>query len=83
MLSHILKSPTSPILKLFALHGNLSPSEQREVFIPISNKHTNILKIVLATNVAEASITIPDVTIVIDSCRVKEMNYDENIDTNG
>lgn len=36
------------------------------------NHNTPIQKIVCATNVAETSITIPDVTVVIDAGRVKE-----------
>ena len=60
---------------VFPLHGGLSPGEQKKVFAPLSNKQ-NALKIVLATNVAEASVTIPDVTVVIDTCRVKESDYD-------
>ena len=32
--------------------------------------------IVVSTNVAEASVTLPDVTVVIDSCRVKEIDFD-------
>jgi HrpA-like RNA helicase len=63
-----------PILKLLSLHGQLSPAEQRRVFEPCGRGE---LKVVVATNVAEASVTIPDVTVVIDSCRVKEMAYDE------
>ena len=34
-------------------------------------------KIVLATNMAETGITIPDITCVIDSGRHREMRYDE------
>jgi HrpA-like RNA helicase len=55
---------------LLPLHGSLSNSEQRKVFdLPPSG----VVKIVVATNIAEASITIPDITVVIDSCLVKEM----------
>ena len=43
----------------------------------------NTIKIVAATNVAEASITIPDVTVVIDTCRVKEMGFDSELQTSG
>ena len=63
-----------PTLKLLSLHGQLSPAEQRRVFEPCGRGE---LKVVVATNVAEASVTIPDVTVVVDSCRVKEMAYDE------
>jgi ATP-dependent RNA helicase DHX57 len=35
-----------------------------------------VLKVVVATNVAETSITIDDVTCVIDAGRVKEMGFD-------
>lgn len=53
------------------LHSGLSPSEQKRVFEPTP---TDTLRVVAATNIAEASITIPDVTVVIDSCKVKEFN---------
>jgi len=46
-------------LKLLALHGNLPPNEQKKVFLPA---HKGELKIVISTNVAEASVTIPDVS---------------------
>ena len=54
-------------------HGNLSPMEQKSVF-EVARKGE--LKIVVSTNVAEASVTLPDVTVVIDSCRVKEIDFD-------
>jgi HrpA-like RNA helicase len=41
----------------------------------------NEIKIVIATNVAEASVTIPDVTVVVDTCRVKEISFDSEIQT--
>jgi HrpA-like RNA helicase len=52
--SHALKKK----VKLLALHGNLSPSEQRNVFALAGR---NEVKVVISTNVAEASVTIPDV----------------------
>ena len=57
-----------------SLHGSLSPSEQKKVFVPA---RFNEIKIVVSTNVAEASVTIADVTVVIDSCRVKEIGFDQ------
>ncbi|KZV88008.1 P-loop containing nucleoside triphosphate hydrolase protein [Exidia glandulosa HHB12029] len=53
------------------LHANLTPEEQRLCF-----GRTNRQKIVVSTNVAEASLTIDDVVCVIDSGIAKEMRYD-------
>lgn len=44
------------------LHGDLPPAEQRKALEPSSR-----LKVILATNVAETSITIPGVAAVVDS----------------
>lgn len=67
----IAASIVSPYI--LPLHGNLTPFEQKKVF---EKTNRGYIKIVVATNVAEASITIPDVTVVIDSCRVKEIDFD-------
>lgn len=56
-----------------ALHGSLPPEEQRRVFL---RPPKGVVKIVLATNVAETSITIDDIGFVIDSGRVKEERYE-------
>ncbi|WOO80898.1 Putative DEAH-box ATP-dependent helicase [Vanrija pseudolonga] len=60
------------LVEILALHANLSSAEQRRVFIPTAPKR----KIVVATNVAETSVTIDDVVYVVDSGRVKETQYD-------
>ncbi|CAN0468710.1 unnamed protein product, partial [Scytosiphon promiscuus] len=60
-------------LQVLPLHGSLPPHKQRAVFDPPPR---GIRKVVVSTNIAETSITIPDVTVVVDSCRVKEMGYD-------
>ena len=53
---------------IIPLHSSVSPSEQRRAFeIPPSG----VRKIVVATNIAETSLTIPDVTVVIDSGKLK------------
>ncbi|CCL98140.1 uncharacterized protein FIBRA_00134 [Fibroporia radiculosa] len=56
---------------ILPLHANLSSDEQRRVFAPAMS-----WKIIVATNVAETSITIDDVIYVIDSGKVKETHYD-------
>lgn len=55
------------------LHGSMPTINQREIFDrPPPNKR----KIVLATNLAESSITIDDVVYVIDCGKAKETSYD-------
>ncbi|KAI0320072.1 P-loop containing nucleoside triphosphate hydrolase protein [Amylostereum chailletii] len=56
---------------IFPLHANLSSEEQRAVFGTVHN-----WKIVVATNVAETSITIDDIVYVVDAGKVKETQYD-------
>ena len=55
------------------LHASLSPAEQRLVFRP---PPAGKRKVVVATNVAETSITIEDIVAVIDSGKVKETHFD-------
>uniref|UniRef100_A0A1J3J5K1 RNA helicase n=1 Tax=Noccaea caerulescens TaxID=107243 RepID=A0A1J3J5K1_NOCCA len=55
------------------LHGSMPTVNQREIFDrPPLNKR----KIVLATNIAESSITIDDVVYVVDCGKAKETSYD-------
>ena len=60
-------------MHILHLHGGLSGEEQSAVFrrAPPGKR-----KVVLSTNVAETSITIDDVTVVVDSLRVKESEFD-------
>jgi hypothetical protein len=44
--------------ELFILHSNMQTADQRNVFDPIAE---GIRKIILSTNIAESSITVPDV----------------------
>ena len=62
-----------PNLHALPLHASLQSSEQRRVFphAPAGKR-----KVIVATNVAETSITIDDIVAVIDSGRVKETSYD-------
>ncbi|KAI8083455.1 P-loop containing nucleoside triphosphate hydrolase protein [Thamnidium elegans] len=59
--------------EILPLHANLSPQEQTRVFKAVP---AHVRKIVVATNVAETSITIEGVVYVIDSGRVKETRFD-------
>ncbi|KAH6594498.1 hypothetical protein BASA61_003990 [Batrachochytrium salamandrivorans] len=65
-------------LCIYPLHANLTNNEQSKIFRP-SRKSER--KIVVATNIAETSITIDDVVFVIDSGKVKEITVQEGIVT--
>lgn len=55
------------------LHASLTPAEQRRVF---DKAPKGLRKVVVSTNVAETSITIPDAMAVVDSGRVKATVYE-------
>ncbi|GLT50028.1 hypothetical protein SLA2020_235410 [Shorea laevis] len=54
-------------------HGSMATSEQKLIF---EKPPPNVHKIVLATNMAEASITINDIVFVVDCGKAKETTYD-------
>ncbi|KAJ1730964.1 helicase, partial [Coemansia biformis] len=59
-------------LHVLPLHAGLAPGEQRRVFgAPPAGRR----KVVVATNVAETSITIEDIGFVVDTGRVREVQY--------
>ena len=64
-------------LEFFILHSQVNDDEQERVF-KINEKKR---KIILATNIAESSITISNIDFVIDFCLVKQMKFDENQNT--
>ncbi|XP_059486786.1 3'-5' RNA helicase YTHDC2-like [Neocloeon triangulifer] len=57
--------------RVFMLHSNMQMSEQKQAFKVMKDR-----KIVLATNIAETSITIEDVVYVIDCGKLKEKSLD-------
>ena len=60
----LLENDLAPSLHIFPLYGNLSLKDQSKAFLP-SRKGER--KIVIATSIAETSITIEGVKVVIDS----------------
>ncbi|KAK5077050.1 hypothetical protein LTR64_005470 [Lithohypha guttulata] len=56
------------------LHSSFSTQELEQAFQLPPRGHR---KIVIATNIAETGITIPDITAVIDTCKEKIMRFDE------
>ncbi|KAL2162528.1 hypothetical protein VTH06DRAFT_7442 [Thermothelomyces fergusii] len=59
---------------VYPMHSSIASEEQEAAFhVP----PPGMRKIVLATNIAETGITIPDVTCVIDTGKHREMHFDE------
>ncbi|KAK6933661.1 Helicase, C-terminal [Dillenia turbinata] len=58
---------------LLTCHGSMATSEQKLIF---ERPPPNVRKVVLATNMAEASITINDIVFVVDCGKAKETTYD-------
>lgn len=59
--------------KMFMLHSSISTS-QNTVFEPVPE---GCRKIILTTNIAETSVTIPDVQYVVDTGKLREKQYDQ------
>ncbi|QDU25733.1 ATP-dependent RNA helicase HrpB [Anatilimnocola aggregata] len=59
-------------IRLLELYGDLPGAQQDEVLQPSA-----VRKVILSTNVAETSLTIPGVTAVIDSGLARIARYDE------
>ena len=62
---------------ILPLYSQLSPERQYRVFQ--APKDENVRVIVIATNVAETSLTIPNIRYVVDSGRSKEKLYDTKL----
>ena len=71
----IVRDATGGAKYLIGLHSTLSTAEQKVVF---DHPPPGVRKIVIATNIAETSITIDDVVYVVDSGKCKENGYDPN-----
>lgn len=57
-----------------ALHSSIASEDQEKAFVVPPE---GMRKIVIATNIAETGITIPDITAVIDAGKEKTMRFDE------
>ncbi|MEO8803693.1 MAG: ATP-dependent helicase HrpB [Rudaea sp.] len=62
-------------IKLLPLHGELSLAQQHAALQPAA---AGTRRIVLATNVAESSVTLPGVRVVIDLGLAREPRFDPN-----
>ncbi|XP_044870123.1 ATP-dependent RNA helicase TDRD9 isoform X1 [Mauremys mutica] len=73
----LLTSMIHKRLQVYLLHSSVTLEEQNNVFLtPVPGYR----KIILSTNMAESSVTVPDVKYVIDFCLTRTLVCDE--DTN-
>ena len=59
--------------RIFKLHSDLK-DKQDEIFDPVPD---GCRKIIISTNIAETSVTIPDVQHVVDSGKLREKRYNQ------
>ena len=70
--AEVLRKANLRHTEVMPLYARLTPAEQQKIFRPASGR-----KIVLATNVAETSLTVPGIRYVIDSgtARISRYSY--------
>ncbi|XP_012151216.2 uncharacterized protein LOC100880554 isoform X2 [Megachile rotundata] len=74
-LHNLLKNAGIANLLILPLHSKVSHENQLEVFDPAPK---NMTKVILATDIAECSVTIEDVCYVIDTAIKREYQWYEN-----
>ncbi len=60
-------------LEVLPLFGDMSPEDQDKIFNKLDKR-----KVVVATNIAETSVTVPGLKYVIDSGLIRQVEYDHN-----
>lgn len=65
-----------PDVEVLPLYGRLKPSERARALNSDGSK-TSRRRIILSTNIAETSVTVPGVKYVIDSCRERISSYNQ------
>ena len=70
-----LNKDTLGMFKVYVIHSEIPLEEQEEAFLPVD---PNFVKIVLGTNAAESSITIPDCDVVICLGAAKSVQYNKH-----
>lgn len=63
-----------PNTEILPLHGQLPP-EARQAIID-GNKNPNIRRVILSTNIAETSVTVPGLGFIVDSGRERDVRFD-------
>ncbi len=74
-LQNVLEPLAKPQLEIVPLHGDLPIEQQSRALQPAAD---GVRRVVLASNVAESSVTLPGVQVVIDSGLAREPRFDAN-----
>ena len=77
----LLASDAARDADVLVLHGDLPVEQQSRVLLPAppdEHGHAGRRRVVLATNVAESSVTLPGVRVVVDAGLAREPRYDPN-----
>ncbi|KAH8417162.1 hypothetical protein KR222_005196 [Zaprionus bogoriensis] len=74
-INNVMEANPSMKITIVRCHSLMSPDSQAEVFQPPPPGHR---KVILTTNISESSITVPDVSYVIDFCLTKVLHTDSS-----
>lgn len=67
--------PGNRSLEILPLHGELAPADQHAA---LAAGEADIRRVILATNLAESSVTVPGVRAVVDTGLAREPRFDPN-----
>ena len=73
IVSLLQNGPLAAKMTVLPLHSTLTAEEQQRIFEPAP---LGTMKVIVSTNIAESSVTIPDAIAIVDSGKVKELHYD-------
>jgi ATP-dependent helicase HrpB len=76
MAGALASAPAVAGVPILPLHGGLSAEEQDAAVRPAPTVGPRARRVILATNIAETTLTVPDVTCVIDTGWQKVARYD-------
>ncbi|XP_055337489.1 ATP-dependent RNA helicase TDRD9-like [Paramacrobiotus metropolitanus] len=66
--------------EIIPLHSTIANKDQRRIFQP---KKASVRRIIVSTNIAESSITVPDVKYIVDLCLTKQLERRANTSFTG
>lgn len=76
LLEDLSRDASGRRVEVLPLHGRLSLEEQARALAPVSHR-----KVVLATNIAETSVTLDGVVAVVDSGKMRQVRFDPQTGT--